>query len=103
VLLVGLEQDSVPGVDDLDRAAAALVPLGPEARYEQTESISLAFLTAVDSVLAPPGDLVRHFAPTSGSGRGAAEAPDRTAGTELPEATSLSMALSMQGSRSIRG
>jgi RNA polymerase sigma-70 factor (TIGR02960 family) len=35
------------------------VPLGPEARYEQTESISLAFVTALQ--LLPPRQLAVHI------------------------------------------
>jgi len=34
---------------------AAGVPPGPEARYEQAESISLAFVTALQAPAAPPG------------------------------------------------
>jgi hypothetical protein len=71
VLLVGLEQDSVPGVDDLDRAAAALVPLGPEARYEQTESISLAFVTAVQILPARQlAVLIWHVGRAAAAGEG---------------------------------
>lgn len=40
---------------DALRAGAADVPLGPEARYEQTESVSLAFVTALQ--LLPPRQL----------------------------------------------
>jgi RNA polymerase sigma-70 factor (ECF subfamily) len=40
-----------PYPDDL-LAGAAAVPLGPEARYEQTEAMSLAFVTALQ--LLPP-------------------------------------------------
>jgi RNA polymerase sigma-70 factor (ECF subfamily) len=41
-----------PLPDDLFVAGAVDVPLGPEARYEQTESISLAFVTALQAL--PP-------------------------------------------------
>ena len=40
---------------DALRKGAPAVPLGPEARYEQTESISLAFVTAVQ--VLPPRQL----------------------------------------------
>lgn len=43
-----------PYPDDL-LDGAVLVPLGPEARYEQTESISLAFVTALQ--ILPPRQL----------------------------------------------
>ena len=42
-----------PYPDALLKGALAL-PLGPEARYEQTESISLAFVTALENPAAAP-------------------------------------------------
>jgi RNA polymerase sigma-70 factor (ECF subfamily) len=40
-------------VPDALLEGACDVPLGPEARYEQTESMSLAFVTALQ--VLPPG------------------------------------------------